>query len=520
MFRALLLLFLSTSFLFGQSFPDKDYKLQITAKYSGEEVILINSELLISESGEVRWEMPYMYNSASMSGEIEGFSKIGNEIIVNFNFSDNPWGHKGLIRLNLDKNFFQFSEPSIDYTSRQRKGTYYFNEIIDKGENIAIIGEFDCFKGELSSRAGSVPLNQESLPLTPFIFENNTLQYTNRKGNTLLKFMNVSGISNNYKGDVYSDGIKLGTFELSESVLKIDLDSGEGISAIYCFKPSQKYIEKQKREKEIKDLEEKERERLLKLAREKEQKEKLEDFKNISLSRYNVRKNNIDSAIIYWGNLHETNSYSTFKDSMYSLISSNEKGNDIILLNVEETQNFISSNKNALLSFSKELLNDTSVTISFDNSGNCSHKDFKLNQKIFKTYNGLKTFQKTNVKLTFGFAKAKNSKNPVQYITGSTKPIAKTPNGKKYYKATFLSYSYLFGHEIIESKYDQTLEKNMLKIKIPYIKSVTINNTKIGEFEVLEESNQKLNPRILKKTVRSISAIFWLGILTIYSLAA
>ena len=122
---------------FSQSTPDKDYKFLITTRYRFDEVLANNSELEIRKSGTIKWSFPSYYGTATLNAEIDAFSKNSEVITVNFNFRNNPWGHKGKLVINLYKMQMGFSEPSIDYTATQRTGLYNF-EILETDEEILV----------------------------------------------------------------------------------------------------------------------------------------------------------------------------------------------------------------------------------------------------------------------------------------------------------------------------------------------------------------------------------------------
>lgn len=245
--KKILLIFLifSAKTIFSQT-PDKNYEFKITAKISGDDELEIGSTLEITEYQGVKWSMPIYGGSFSIDGEIKGFSKSGNDITVNFNLPRNLYGHSGTMRINLDAKIIQFFAPSIDYTARQRKGTYYFEEIIDYGSSIIISGEYEC----LSAKCGNEKLTINS----NLRFKDNSLEYTNNNGIQRMEFVEVKNNLNEStsgkkqsNGVVMNNNIKLGTFVLTENRLTMLL---LGLPVTFDFK-TPKYIEDNlRREKE------------------------------------------------------------------------------------------------------------------------------------------------------------------------------------------------------------------------------------------------------------------------------
>jgi hypothetical protein len=237
--KKILLIFLifSAKTIFSQT-PDKKYEFKITAKNSGDDVLAIGSTLKITEDQGVNWYIPINGGSFSIDGETTGFSKSGNDITVNFNLPRNIYGHSGTMRINLSAKVILFYAPSIDYTARQRIGTYYFEEIIDYGSSIIISGEYEC----LSAKNGD-----QKIPIKSNLhFKENSLEYTDDKGNQRIEFVevknNIYGFPNGKKestGVVMKYNLKFGTFVLTENKLTIFY---LGVPRTFDFKIP-KYIE-------------------------------------------------------------------------------------------------------------------------------------------------------------------------------------------------------------------------------------------------------------------------------------
>jgi hypothetical protein len=236
--RKIIFIFLifCTNTLLGQA-PDKNYKFKITSKYSGDEVLSIGSELEITTYQTINWSAPTYSGNWPFSGNITGFSKSGNDITVNFNLSNNPYGHSGTMRINLDQKFFQFFEPNIDYSAKQNRGTYYFEEILDFGDNIIVTGEFECSSFKIMNKITPI--------YSSLLFKNHSLEYEDARGNQRIEFVDVKSNNQKSTGSVMRNNIKFGTFALTENKLTI---LAQGISLIYDFKLSKEKEERLRKE--------------------------------------------------------------------------------------------------------------------------------------------------------------------------------------------------------------------------------------------------------------------------------
>ncbi len=129
-YSALTIMLMFTKLVLSQSTPNKAYKFLISTRYSGDDVLAQNTEIEISENGTISWNSPVYFGSIPLSTDIDAFSKKFDVITINFNIRGNIYGHKGKLIINLTKKQLGFSEPSIDYNSRQRTGFYDF-EILE-----------------------------------------------------------------------------------------------------------------------------------------------------------------------------------------------------------------------------------------------------------------------------------------------------------------------------------------------------------------------------------------------------
>jgi len=531
--RKIIFIFLifCTNTLLGQA-PDKNYKFKITSQYSGDEVLSLGSELEITTYQTINWSAPTYSGNWPFSGNITGFSKSGNDITVNFNLSNNPYGHSGTIRINLDRKFLQFFEPSIDYSSRQNKGTYYFEEILDFGDNILIAGEYECSSFKIMNKITPI--------YSSLLFKNHSLEYEDARGNQRIEFVEVKTNNQKSTGSVMRNNIKFGTFILSENKLTI---LSEGISLIYDFKLSK---EKEERLRVEKQREQNERLRIEKEKQEEDSKLTIEiinylNENKLSDARYYVGQLNFpekfpkeyiaklkskeDSVIIVeisnslkngypieaslrFKSLSETNDNYT---KYYKIISDslNRKfSKEYVELDAtnEIAKNYIIENKSRI-----NLFKDGVHYIQFDQSG-----------KALDLHNGLTNWTKVPQENINGFLIKKASKLKLNISTNSVridsqtqvstkKPIYTTKKGKKF-AVLFLFYGFIYFGE------NYTKDSVMINQNVPrkkYFVMEKVKNDKMANSILIDSkiTEEKIGEGKLHNLVftRSIASIIVLS---------
>ncbi len=474
----LIFLIFSTYTLLGQV-PDKDYKFKITSQYSGDEVLSIGSELEITKYQTINWKASTYAGSWSFSGNITGFSKSGNDITVNFNLSNNPYGHSGTIRINLDRKFLQFFEPSIDYSSRQNKGTYYFEEILDFGDNILIAGEYECSSFKIMNKITPI--------YSSLLFKNHSLEYEDARGNQRIEFVEVNTNNQKSTGSVMRNNIKFGTFILSENKLTI---LSEGITLIYDFKLSKEKeerlrVEKQREQNERLRIEKEKQEEIVRKKKEEENRIKLEnqnkDADKTTLIKINdlISKNSIEDAAKEYGKLNFE--YDDIRSSIQKKLNDKYE-NEVVELNFYNIEDYIKSNKYKINS-----INPGNYSVKFDTDGSPLNTGFpqwpNLQYKEFGSFT-VKMNSKADIKIVIKDSILVST----VYNKSNTKPLFVDKNENFYFKSKN-------GLPAAQFVINPAIDKNSVNILKYYKREKYANGILLGTegfyFEKTVEINKK-----------------------------
>lgn len=265
-----------------------------------------------------------------------------------------------------------------------------------------------------------------------------------------------------------------------------------------------------------KDFENEEKER-------KVQEEKQKEIAKIKLDKQNLDKltakniragllsSNSESVITNWKLLNFPENYSLLKDSVINFVASKEN-NSAVDASQDELKKFIEKNKNALLLLGNSYSENRKTTIAFDNQNRPSANGFVWTSPMFKDYgSGIITYQKINFILDFSVSTTDNEKKEPVIYSSSKASIAQKLIGDDFYEVNFLTLNYLLENNVVTTTYDASIKDKYLKIIWPMLKTVNVNGITLGTTETSITTEEKLNPRIVRKTIRLIGITSTLG---------